>query len=166
MRVKRKGDYVEKFGNISCEFIFLVFFLSTGIILWIELPWPENLANTYAQHRETLDCYFDLIRSHQQCIPWSPPLEIELATINYRAETLQLSQLIISPTRDAKWRQITNHAQPINLNVSYKLHPYTLQRTRSSSGPRLPKRIRYTLQRNYYDLKDKGMDVYFILFYF
>ena len=28
----------------------------------------------------TLDSCFDPIRSHQQCIPWSPPLEIEPAT--------------------------------------------------------------------------------------
>ena len=55
-------------------------FLSRGIILWIELPWPENSMNTYAGHSETLDSCFDLIRSHQQCIPWSPPLEIEPAT--------------------------------------------------------------------------------------
>ena len=35
--------------------------------LWIELPWSENPANTYAQYTETLDSCFDLIRSHQQC---------------------------------------------------------------------------------------------------
>ena len=66
-------------------------FLSRGIILWIELPWPEDPATTYARHAETLDSYFDLIRSHQQCIPWSPPLEIEPATTDCRAETLQPS---------------------------------------------------------------------------
>ena len=38
------------------------------LILWIELPWPENPPNTYARHTGTLDCCFDLIRSHQQCI--------------------------------------------------------------------------------------------------
>ena len=34
-------------------------------ILWIELPWPENPLNTYAQYTGTLDSCFDLIRSHQ-----------------------------------------------------------------------------------------------------
>ena len=38
--------------------------LSRGIILWIELPRPENPANTCARHTETLDSGFDLIRSH------------------------------------------------------------------------------------------------------
>ena len=48
--------------------------------LWIELPWTENPANTYARYTEILDSCFDLIRSYQQCIPWSPSLEIQLAT--------------------------------------------------------------------------------------
>ena len=55
------------------------------------VPWPENPANTYARHTETLDSFFDLIRSHQQCIPWSPQLEIEKVTADCRAETLKLS---------------------------------------------------------------------------
>ena len=41
-------------------------FSKWGIILWIELPWPENLANTYTRHTETLDSCFNLIRFHQQ----------------------------------------------------------------------------------------------------
>ena len=44
-------------------------FLSRGIILWIELPRPENPMNINAWHTETLDSCFDLIRSYQQCIP-------------------------------------------------------------------------------------------------
>ena len=47
------------------------------LVLWIELSWPENPANTYVRHTETLDSCFDLIRSHQQYIPWSPPVEID-----------------------------------------------------------------------------------------
>ena len=31
--------------------------------MWIELPWPENPANTYARHTETLDSCSGLIRS-------------------------------------------------------------------------------------------------------
>ena len=50
-------------------------FLSRGIILWIELPWPENLASTCTRHTKTLDSCFNLIRSHQHCIPWSSPLQ-------------------------------------------------------------------------------------------
>ena len=56
-------------------------------------------------------------------------------------------------------------AWPVNLNVSCKLHPYSLQRTRSPPGSCLPKRIRNTYPRNYYDLKGKDIDVYFY-FYF
>ena len=46
------------------------------ILLGTKLPWPENPTNTYTRHTETLSKCFDLIRSHQQCILWSPPLEI------------------------------------------------------------------------------------------
>ena len=40
--------------------------LKTYSILLIELQWPENLANTYARYKETLESCFNLIRSHQQ----------------------------------------------------------------------------------------------------
>ena len=63
-------------------------FLRLGIILWIELPWPENMASTYTWHTERLDSCFNLIRSHQQCILWSLPREIKSATTDCRAETL------------------------------------------------------------------------------
>ena len=57
--------------------------------MWIERPWPENL-NTCTWHIETLDCCFNLISSHQQCILRSSLLEIEPMT-ECRAETLPLS---------------------------------------------------------------------------
>ena len=71
-------------------------------MLWIELPWPENPANTYARRTETLNNCFDLIRSHQQCISWSPPRWIGPATTDCRADTLQQSQQSISHTSDVK----------------------------------------------------------------
>ena len=51
-------------------------------------------------------------------------------------------------------------AQLINLNVSCKLHPYSFQRTQLPPGLRLPKKIRNTHPRNYYDLKGKDIDVH------
>ena len=83
-------------------------FLSRGIILWIELPQQENPANTSTQHTETLDRCFDLIRSHQQCIPWSSPLEIKPVTTECRAETLPLSPRSTSHTSDAR---LTSHGE-------------------------------------------------------
>ena len=53
-------------------------------------------------------------------------------------------------------------ARPINLNVSCKSHPYTLQRTQSPSGPRLPKRIGNTHPCNYHNLTGKDIDVHFL----
>ena len=67
------GEHSKHYANVnSYSFWSISSFLSRGIILWIELP--ENPANTYERHTETLDGCFDLIRSHQQYIPWSPPL--------------------------------------------------------------------------------------------
>ena len=76
------------------------------VYLRIDLRWLENPVNTYARHTETLDSCFDHIWSHQQCIPWSPPLEIKPVTTDCRAETLQLSHQSISHTSDAK---LTSH---------------------------------------------------------
>ena len=129
--------------------------------MWIELPWPENLANTYTWHMETLDSSFDLIRSHQQCIPWFSLLEIKPAITDCRAETLQL-------TTNPYYTQVMPNllvmviTLPINLNVSCKLHLYSLQRTWSPPGPRLPKRIRNMHPHNYYDLKGKDIDLHFL----
>ena len=57
-------------------------------------------------------------------------------------------------------------AWPINLNVSCKLHLYSLQRTRSPPGPHLPKTIRNIHLRNYYDLKGKDIDLHFLFLSF
>ena len=74
--------------------------ISSFILNWI--PMTRKSGKPYTQHTETLDSFFTLIKSHQQCITWSPPLEIELVTTDCRAETLQLSQQFISHTSDAK----------------------------------------------------------------
>ena len=34
--------------------------------MWIELPWPENPANTHARHTESLDSCFDLIKKKKK----------------------------------------------------------------------------------------------------
>ena len=132
--------------------------------LWIELPRPENPANTCAWHTETLDSCFDFIRSHQQSKPWSAPLEIQPATTEYRAETLLLSH---SPHRTQVMpnQLVMVIAQPINLSVSCKLHPNSLQRTRSPPVPRLPRKIGNTHLRIYHNLKGKDINVNFPFFF-
>ena len=103
---------ILKHKHFRCTFSFL----SKGIILWIELPWPENPASTCAWHTETLDSCFDVIRSHQQWIPWHPSLEIEQATTERRAETLPLSLLSTQVTPNLL---VIIFARPINLKVTY-----------------------------------------------
>ena len=58
--------YDLKGKGYRCTCCFVFFYISRGIILWIELPSPEYPVNTYARHTETLDSCFDFIRSHQQ----------------------------------------------------------------------------------------------------
>ena len=133
--------------------------MNSNNVNWIMMT-RKSGEHLFTAHTETLDCLFDLIRSHQRFISWSPSLEIEPATTDCRAETLQLS---ISPCRT----QVTPNqlvmviAQPINLNVSFKLHLYSLQGTRSPPGPRLLSRIGNTHPINYYNLKDKDIDLHF-----
>ena len=129
---------------------------------WIELPWPENPVNNYARHTETLGNFFDFIRSHKQYIPRSHSLEIEPTTTE--------PKLYNSPISPYRTRVTPNWvvmviARPVNLNVSWMLHPYSLPRTWSPPGPRLPKRIGNTHPRNYHDLKGKDIDVHFCLFF-
>ena len=66
--------YQEKYPHEKCLETYLMILVHgcRGIILWIELPWPENPANTCTWHMEPLDSGFDLIRFHQQCIPYMP----------------------------------------------------------------------------------------------
>ena len=114
--------------------------------MWIKLPRPENPVNTCTRHKETLDSCFNLIRSHQKHLPISPSLEIKPATIE--------TKLYQWATNSLRTEVTSNHlamviAWPINLNVSCKLHPYSLQRIRSPPRPRLPRRIRNTHPRNY-----------------
>ena len=128
--------------------------------MWIELPWPENPENICTWHTETLDSWFDLIRSYQQCISCFPhwrsnqqPKNAELklyhwATCPHHTQTMQ-NQLIMVIAR------------PIKLNGSCKLHPYSTQRTQSAPGPCLPRRIGNTHPCNYYNLKCKDIDMHF-----
>ena len=60
------------------------------------------------RHTEPLDSCFDFIRSHQLCIPWSSPLEIESTTTECRVETLPLNYWSTSLTSYAK---LTSHSK-------------------------------------------------------
>ena len=68
-----------------------------------------TLTRKYGKHsvRHTKH-YFDLIRAHQQWVPWSPLLDIEPATTESRAETLPLSHCSTSHTSNAK---LISHAK-------------------------------------------------------
>ena len=82
---KNQGFSALNCGKLfPCQTSIKLFISNVFRQLWIELPWPENPANTYARRTETLDNCFDLIRSHQLCIMRSPPLGIELATTDCR----------------------------------------------------------------------------------
>ena len=80
----------------------IVFFtkLRTSIINWINMTRKFN--KYCAWHTKTLDSCFDLIRSHQLCITYSPTLEIEPTTTECRIETLLLNYWSTSYTSVAK----------------------------------------------------------------
>ena len=53
-------------------------------IIWIIMT--RKSSKHCVRNREPLSCCFDLIRSHQQCIPWSYQLEIEATNTECRVE--------------------------------------------------------------------------------
>ena len=84
--------------HINSEWnINMFIFLSIGINI---VNWMTTTRKS-VEHLRTLygNSCTDLIRSHQQCIPSSPPLDIEPATTDCSAETLQQ---FISHIRHAK----------------------------------------------------------------
>ena len=116
----------------------------------------RTLTHDIGKHGTSVSTWLGLISSvYHDLHPWisnQRPQIAELKHYNwanrpYRTEVTS-NQLVIVI------------AWPINLNMSCKLHPYSLQRTWSLPGPRLPKRIRNTHRRNYYDFK--GKDSYLI----
>ena len=80
----------------------------------------------------TLNSCFDLIGSHQQWTPWSPPQYAE-------AETLLLGHRFMPHISDAELTSYGDNARPLDL---MRLEgTYSLRRTRPSPGLRLPKSV-------------------------
>ena len=80
--------------NLHCKLNFLA-----DVYIYIYTNWitmtrksGKHFHVTYG----TLEICFDLIRSHQQCIPWPPPQEIEPATTECRVQTLPQGHWSIS----------------------------------------------------------------------
>ena len=73
---------------------------SKYFINWITMTRISGKHSTW--HMEPLDNSFDRIRSHQQCIPWSPWLGIELSTTECRVIIIPLRYWSISLTSSAK----------------------------------------------------------------
>ena len=131
------------------------YFLSRGITLWIELPWP---ANTYTRKHWTAVLTLLGLISSVYC-------DLRHWRLNQRPQIAEpkFNNWATSPYAQVMPNQLVMViAWPINLNVSCKLHLYSLQRTWLPPGPRLPKRIRNTHSRNYYNLKGKDTDLHFI----
>ena len=111
---------------------------------------------------EILDSCFDIIKFHQQCISWSPHWRSDQQPQNAEPKLYHWAS---NPNRtQVMLNQIVMViARPINLNVSCKLHPPSLQRTLSPPGSRRPRRIGNTHPRNYYT--NKGRDIMYILIF-
>ena len=128
--------------------------------MWIKLPWQKIqwlFACNTRKHWTDFSTLFDLISSvYRDFSHWrldqrlqnAEPKLCHWATDPHCTQVMpnQLVMVIV-------W--------PINLNVSCKLHLYTLQRTQSPPGPCLPKRIGNIHVCNYYNPKGKDIDVHF-----
>ena len=58
--------------------------------MWIELPWPENPANTYAQHMETLDSCFHLFSADHII---QDPAVLHISQQQFKAELDELTSV-------------------------------------------------------------------------
>ena len=78
------------------------------IYIYIHTHTHTHTHTHYVLHMKPLNSCFDLIRSHQQCIQWSPSLEFEPVTTECRAENLSLSHWSTSLTSHPK---LTSHGK-------------------------------------------------------
>ena len=62
-----------------------------------------------------VDSCFDLIRSHQQCTPWSPPLEIEPTTTVYRSWNSTTRLLVHATYKRCRINKSWQIARPLDL---------------------------------------------------
>ena len=81
-----------------------IYNIQSNLCKYIYINWITMTRKSSKHFHATdgiLDSCFDHIRSHQQCILWSPPLEIEPATTESRAEKLLLGHPSTSHTSEA-----------------------------------------------------------------
>ena len=93
---------ISHFWNLLFFFAFFFFYYWNNFINWITMT-RKSSKRWHMTYRNTRQ----LFRPHQQCIPWSKPLEIKPATTDCRAKTLQLNHKSISHTSDTK---LTSHS--------------------------------------------------------
>ena len=117
-------------------------------ILWIELPWPENpatLTHDIWKHWTAVLTLLGLISSvYHDLHRWRSNQQPQIAVLKLYNWTTSSYRTQVMPNQ-----LVMVIAQPIDLNLSCTLHPYSLQRTRSPPGPCLPKRTRNTCLCNY-----------------
>ena len=87
----------------------------------------------------TLNSSFDPVRSHQQCILWSPPLEIELSTPKCRSRNPTTGSPVPITHKRCQINLSWWNARP--LNQMCLEGTCSLQRTQSPLGLRLPKSV-------------------------
>ena len=90
-----------EFTGMSRE-VYLLILVYNTLCRINEITTLRKSSKHCVRHTEQLISCFDLIRFHQQFIQWSPPLEIEPVTTEYRAPALPLSLGSTSPTGDVK----------------------------------------------------------------
>ena len=100
------------------------------IYYWITRT--RKFGNHLQAKYRTLNGYFDLIRSHQQCIPWSPPLVIELTTTEYRSRNSTIGPSVHITHKRRQVNLSWWNAWPLNLMCLEGTWP--LQRTQSPPG--------------------------------
>ena len=105
---KKIGDTHPRNHNLWVrKYMYIFFFNSRNYIInWMTMTKKSGKHSMW--HTEPQGSCFDLIKSYQQHILCTPPLEIEPVTTEYRAKTLPLSYWFTLHTSNAK---LTTHGK-------------------------------------------------------
>ena len=90
---------------------------------WIYIKLEMTMTRKSGPHLHVtygaLNSCFDLIRSHQQCTPWSPPLEIEPTTTVCRSRNSTTGSLVHNLYKRCRIKQVTEGVNFFFLFIIY-----------------------------------------------
>ena len=137
-REKRVNSMVTKFLDYDHQNIYIYIYNYECSNWYIKLEITMKRKSGKHLH-VTLNSCFDLSRSHQQCTPWSPPLEIGPTNTVCRSRNSTTGPLAHITYQRCRIDKSWYIARRIDQMCLFFIGTYSLQRTRLPTGLRLPR---------------------------